>query len=129
MSATFDARFNMATILESTPQRELQFQGDEPTDAMVQVFVRHLRERGWRTRAELIGDLAIPGLRASAERKCRRLAELAGDAVVRGPKGFNHFENVDLDEARHCARISIDQGKHMIRWGIGLLRRCHARIG
>lgn len=102
---------------------QLEFVSDEPTPESVGAFVGYLSWNGWRTRRHLTRHFGI------RERQVRLLAERAGTEVVRGPKGFAHIEHVDADEARHCAEIAISQGKKMIRWGLGIKRRLHQRIG
>ena len=106
-----------------TSSSQLEFVRDEPTPESVGEFVGYLSWNGWRTRRHLVEKFGI------SERQVRLLAERAGADVVRGPKGFAHFEHVEVDEARHCAEIAISQGKKMIRWGLALKRKLHQRIG
>ena len=108
--------------MPATLQLELD-QVKEPSEEMVHQFIGHLAVSGWQTRRQLTQALAV------SARRVRALAEAAGVEVVRGPKGFACFENVDADEARHCAEIAISQGKKMIRWGVAVKRRVHQRIG
>jgi len=56
------------------------------------------------------------------------LAEAAGDAIVRGPKGFNHFDNATVDDIHQAADIAAARGKKMLRYSIRLKRRAHARL-
>lgn len=93
------------------------------TQADVDGFTNLLKERGWSTRKELMDILQ------KSERDVRALAEAAGTDVVRGPKGFNHFDNAHLDEIDHAARIFESQGNKMLSYAVKLRARAHARLG
>lgn len=85
-------------------------------------FVSLLRMNGWLTRRTLCQLLGWP------ERKIRAVAEAAGAAVVRGPRGFNCFEKCSLDEVDHCAAIAESQATKMLNYSLALRRRAHGRI-
>jgi len=96
-----------------------------PDDPNVQRFLRLLEAHGHLTRAKLS---AITGWN---ERQIRMLAEAAGDEVVRGQNGFCLTDRAlreNLGEVQEAAEMSISQGKKMIRYGLGLKRRIHARV-
>jgi TRAP-type uncharacterized transport system substrate-binding protein len=102
------------------PQLELIL--ENLTQADLDDFMQLLKTRGWSTRRELV---QITG---KSERDIRALAEAAGPTVVRGPKGFNHFDNATLDDIHQAADIAASQGKKMLRYSLRLKRRAHARL-
>jgi uncharacterized damage-inducible protein DinB len=102
------------------PQLELIL--ENLTQADLDDFVQLLKARGWSTRRELVH------ITGKSERDIRALAEAAGPEIVRGPKGFNHFESATLDEIHQAADIAAAQGKKMLRYSIRLKRRAHARL-
>lgn len=91
-------------------------------DPNVERLVRLLRAHGHLTRTQ------IRQITGWSERDIRALAEAAGDEIVRGQNGFCLTELAGLDEATEAARIAISQGKKMIRYGLALKRRIHARV-
>jgi len=101
------------------PQLELIL--ENLTQADLDEFVALLKDR-WLTRK------ALTQLTGKSEREIRALAEAAGPAIVRGPKGFTHFDHATLDEIQQAADISAAQGKKMLRYSIRLKRRAHARL-
>lgn len=91
---------------------------------MVARLVSFLKRSGdWMTRAELTVYLEW------SERAIRLAAEAAGDRIVRGPRGFNHIDNVTPDDLQVCAERFVSQGKKMIRVGLAWKRRAHQKIG
>lgn len=110
------------------PQLELILQ--DLTQADVDEFVQLLKSRSqggpdaspWLTRKELVQLLG------KSERDIRALAEAAGPEIVRGQKGFAHFDNAPLDLIKEAADQAQAQGKKMLRYSIRLRRRAHARI-
>lgn len=91
-------------------------------EADIASLMQLLRTYGWLTRKALTTQLGW------AERRIRAVAEAAGADVVRGPRGFNLFDNCSLDEINHCAAIAEGQGKKMVEYAVALRRRAHARI-
>lgn len=93
------------------------------TQEDVDGFVQLLKTNGaWLTRKQLVQ------LTGKSERDIRALAEAAGPEVVRGPKGFSHFDNAQLDEIDHAARIAESQGNKMLNYALKLRARAHARL-
>jgi hypothetical protein len=95
----------------------------ERDDPDVRDLVEMLRRRGWMTRAQIEEETGW------SDRTIRGLAEASGDQVVRGPRGFNAFENCDDGEIIKAATISENQAKRMLDYGLKLKRRLHARVG
>lgn len=99
-----------------------------PIEERAEELVRLLKERGWLTRRE-IGELT-----GWDEREIRAAAEAARDAkgrpeVVRGPLGFAVFDRATDDQVRRAEEIAISQARKMFRYGVGLRRRLHERVG
>lgn len=101
---------------------QLQLTLENLTQADVDALVQLLKRCGWLTRKDLVH------LTGKSERALRLLCEAAGADIVRGPKGFNHFDNAALDEIDHAARISESQGNKMLSYAVKLRARAHARI-
>jgi hypothetical protein len=106
-----------------TTATELPLFKAQKEDPNVGRFLALLRAYGHLTRKQ-IG--AITGW---TERDVRALAEAAGLEVVRGQKGFCLFDGAAADEILDAAEDSVSQGKKMIRYGLGLKRMLHRRIG
>lgn len=92
------------------------------TEAHVEELVSLLHAHGWLTRRDL------KERRGWSPRFVRSIAEAAGDRVVRGPRGYNAFENCSLDEIEHCAAIAEGQGTKMIGYAVSLRTRAHRRL-
>lgn len=92
-------------------------------DPNVERLLRLLAAYGHLTRAQ------IGRITGWKDRDIRALAEAAGAEVVRGQNGFCLTSGADLDEILEAARIAISQGKKMIRYGLALKRRVHAKVG
>lgn len=101
-----------------------QIPADHPN---VRWLVALLKERGWMTRKQILAEAGRAGGRYS-ERWVRALVQAAGTEIVKGQAGFNHVDNVTLQAGKEAAAQSISQGKLMIRYGIGLLRKMHERL-
>ncbi len=101
---------------------QLELIGGELNDSHVQTLLGILRARGWMTRKELVKALDWE------ERIIRLVAHMAGNDIVRGPKGFITFEQATAEEILHAARRSENQGAKMIAYGIQLRVRARARL-
>lgn len=80
---------------------------------------------GWQTRQQLSDSLGW------SERKIRDVAESMGSEIVRGQRGFkltSDLERDDLSAAAQAADAALSQGKRMIRYGLALKRKLHARM-
>ena len=111
--------------MKTSSEPELPFFDAEREDPNVDRFLRLLGSHGHLTRIQL---RQITGW---SERDIRSLAEAAGDQVVRGQNGFCLTESAlrdNLDEVVNSAEIAISQGKKMIRYGVALKRRVHAKV-
>ena len=108
-----------------TPQ--LSFMPEGMQDADLATFLSYLATHGWSTREQLCRDLGV------SERRVRRLAELAGDQVIRshelGFKLTDRLTNEEIPIGLHAANSFISQGKHMIRAGLAWKKKLHGRIG
>lgn len=93
----------------------------------VKWLVELLKARGWMTRQMILAEAGRTGGKYS-ERWVRALVNAAGSQIVKGQEGFNHVDNVTIDEGNHAANQSISQGKKMIRYGIEVRKAMHARI-
>ncbi len=102
---------------------QLQIFPPDLTEAHVDELVRVLRIYGWSTRRQL------KERKGWCPRFVRGIAEAAGDRVVRGPRGYNTFEQSSLDEIEHCAAIADRQGTKMKNYALALRMRAHQRIG
>lgn len=113
---TFKPRFpfNMSSQLE-------MFVGGI-SEEHVALLLRTLRDGGWQSRRQLAIRLGWE------ERTIRRVAEMAGPAVVRGPKGFACFESATDDDIHHAADVALHQARKMEHYALDLKRRLHARI-
>lgn len=85
-------------------------------------LVNLLRQRGWQTRQQLCSTTAWN------DRQIRKLAELAGSDIVRGPMGFNSFERAATPEIEHAAAIAESQGVKMLSYSKALRVRLLERI-
>ncbi len=99
----------------------------KPEHPNVEWLKNTLKEKGWMTRKQILDFVGFHRTEHNL-RWVRALAEAAGADVVKGQKGFNHISNCTPEEINHSANQSIDQGKHMIRYGIKLRRRAHELI-
>jgi hypothetical protein len=112
----------------STPlQTDLPFFVIHPEHEHVTWFLDQLKTHGWLTRRQLIDLAGLPHSERN-QRWVRKLAEQAGDRVVKGQKGFNYYENCTLEEITHAANQSRAQARLMLRYHIGLKRRAHQRL-
>jgi hypothetical protein len=102
---------------------QLELYAPQPTSNDVEKLLGVLTIHGWTTRKQLAAILSWN------PRTIRAVAELAGPDVVRGPKGFNTFQKASTDEIKECAEIAMSQGRKMMRYGLRLKKRLHARIG
>lgn len=83
----------------------------------VQSLIDILKRRGWQTREQL---------RQATDwsaRQIRKLAEMAGSDIVRGPKGFNYFDRAETPEIEHAAAIAESQGEKMLAYAKALRAR------
>jgi hypothetical protein len=100
----------------------------DPEHPDVTWLKEHLKAKGWQTRRQLCAVLELPGTDSNL-RRIRALVEAAGADVVKGQHGFNFVDNVTIEDLNHAAVQSIAQGKCMLRYGIALRRRAHAKVG
>jgi hypothetical protein len=86
-------------------------------------LISTLRGRGWTPARTL------RALMATDDRTVRQLAELSKAEVISGQKGYKLLVEGTVDEINRSSNWLISQGKKMIRRGIEIQRRGHARIG
>lgn len=109
----------MSTQPELFPDRDA-------TPEEVEDFLDTLETHGPLTRRQL-GEL-----RGWPERKVRHLASIAGDTVVKGPKGFCltawALRHGLADYVHRVAQIRESQAKKDLAYAVGLRRQLHAHI-
>lgn len=63
------------------------------------------------------------------DRTVRRCAEIAGDEVISGKRGYKHIDAATVEEIRHFIAWMHSQAHCMTRRAIRTARRAHARLG
>lgn len=104
---------------------QLELLAEGVTDADIATLRARLAARGWQTRKQLVEGLGW------SERKVRAVAELLGDDIVRGQRGFKlteHLTAEDFPAGVEAARIAMAQGKKQFHYGLRLLRRLHQQL-
>lgn len=112
---------------KSTTQLDMPLFAVPADHPNVRWLVGLLQERGWMTRKEILAEAGRAGGHYS-ERWVRALVQAAGTEIVKGQEGFNHVDNVTIEQGNHAANQSENQGKLMIEYALGLRRRMHQRI-
>ena len=110
-----------------THQPELGLFRYSPEHPDVAWLKAYLLAHGWQTRRSLCVALQLPATDGNL-RRIRALAEAAGADVVRGQQGFAHVDRVTIQDLTDAAAQSISHGKCMLKYGIALRRKAHAKV-
>lgn len=114
--------------VRSTTQLDMPLFAIPKDHPNVRWLVGLLKARGWMTRQMILVEAGRTGGKYS-ERWVRALVSAAGAEIVKGQEGFNHLDNVTVEQGNHAADQSISQGQQMIEYGLAIRKAMHARIG
>lgn len=95
----------------------------QPALSEVETFCAHLYGRGWQTARELKQS------RGWNDRSLRAWAAASEGKIISGQRGYCLLEEATAEEINHAHAWLISQGKAMIKRGLQIKKRAHAKVG